>query len=408
MHKRLIALFTVLLLLVPGGCDLSLVSPAPAEESPARDPYQYLSSFRDAWQYATLSAEEQTYYGHLYTAVKESEDQNALVTVTDATGAPRTFAGVRVSLPGAALSKERMSALFEAFFRDNPQFFYLSRTYHLEGRSAAGDTTVYDALILEFTLSLEQRRTAAEALEQAVSAIVDSCPVNTDDYLRELYLHDRLAEGCVYDRETAQQTTDAESTAYTAYGALVEGKAVCEGYAKAMQLLLHRCGMEATVVSGHSKKTGEAHMWNLVKSNGDTYHLDPTWNDSGTFLQHTYFNLTTAMITASHTLDGEQPAVTACTATQDNFFMRNGAYIDTYERQSIAEAIVQQLVNRRSVIQLKFADGKLANGQLFLKNRTLVCQKVNPYLEELGLSLWEYQLWVDEEQQVLTLVEKSE
>jgi len=406
MHRRLLALFTVLLLLVLGGCDLSNLSPSPEEELPLRDPNQYINEFQEAWQYSTLTNEEKVYYGHLYTAVKESEDQDALVTVTDPSGTPRTFAGVRVSMPGAALTKERMTAIFEAFFRDNPHFFYLSRTYHLEGHTPSEEATRYDTLILEFMMPLEQRRTAIQQLEQVVQPLLASCPINTDEYVQELYLHDQLAQLCVYDQEIAQQTTDTESSSYTAYGALVEGKAVCEGYAKALQLLLQRSGIEATVVSGNSLKTGEAHMWNLVKINGNTYHLDPTWNDSGTFLQHSYFNLTTDMVTASHKIDQNQPAVTVCTATEDNYFIRHGAYIDTYERQVIAEAIVRQLVNDNQIIQLKFAKGKLANGQLFLKNRALVCEKVNPYLKDMGLTLWEYQLWVDEEQQILTLVKK--
>ena len=56
---------------------------------------------------------------------------------------------------------------------------------------------------------------------------------------RELYLFDSLASRCSYDTEAASNGENWK--AYTQYGALVDGKAVCEGYARAMQSLLS-CG----------------------------------------------------------------------------------------------------------------------------------------------------------------------
>ena len=403
MVKRIMTILGVFLLLAVGGCDLAFSPTTPSNEV-VRDPNKYRSAFETAWQYSTLSQKEKVYYGHLYTAVKDTEHQEASITIADEAGAKRAIPGVRVSLPDAALSKQQITALFEAFFRDNPQFFYLSRTYHLEGRGSGEKDILYDTLILEFSMGVAQRQTAITQLEQTVQALISSAPVTQDQYVRELYLHDQLALRCLYDQQAAEQPSDTESSAYTAYGALVEGNAVCEGYAKAMQLLLTRAGIPATVVSGVSLKTKEPHMWNLVKINGKTYHLDPTWNDSDTYLSHGYFNLTTAMVSLTHQIDENQSVIENCTASADNYFIRSSAYIDTYERQTIAQAIVQQVLNGNSIVQLQFAKGKLANGQLFLKNRSLVSQMVNPYLEEKGIALWDYDLWVDEEQRILTLV----
>lgn len=405
MLKHILSICLVGCIVLLSGC--TELSPIPSEQpsSTVTDPDKYADDFENAWQYNTLSADEKVYYGHLYSAVKDAETQQAIVTITDETGVAYEQPGIRVSLPDANLTKERITALFEALFRDNPQFFYLSRTYHLEGYSIGeSDTVSYDGLILEFTMSLEQRVDAIAALENRLRSVEAGCLAYNTDYEKELYLHDRLAKICCYDQETADANTDTDSNAYTAYGALVEGKAVCEGYAKAMQLLLQRASIPATVVSGHSLKTGEAHMWNLVKINGQPYHLDPTWNDSGSFLQHTYFNLTTHALSSTHKIDEQQSAVVVCTATTDNYFLRNNAYIDTYEREKIAQAIARQVLDNKQVIQLKFAPGKYSNGQLFLKNSTLTHQMVNPYLAEKGLSLWDYQLWADEEQQVLSLV----
>lgn len=407
MIRRCSMLIISCIMLLLCGCDLTLF-PTDQNNEPLFDPNKYLSEFQNEWHYNTLSTQEKTYYGHLYTAVKDAERQEATVSITDEQNVTQSHPGVRVMLPDAALTKDRISALFESFFRDNPQFFYLSRTYHLEGhRSSDNSVVYYDGLILEFSMPLSQRQRAIEEVEQAIQPIMAECPNTQDEFLRELYLHDRLAELCSYDEEAAKEDSDADSQAYTAYGALIEGEAVCEGYAKAMQLLLRRNGIQATVVSGTSLDTNEAHMWNLVKINDNTYYLDPTWNDSNTYPQHTYFNFTTAMLEASYRMDSEQPVVVPCNEPKDNFFVRNNAYIDTYEREVIAQAIAQQIRDGNSIVQLQFASGKFSNGQLFLKNHTLTEQMVNPYLVEENLTLWEYQLWLDESQRVLTLTKKT-
>ena len=56
---------------------------------------------------------------------------------------------------------------------------------------------------------------------------------------------------------------------------------VCEGYAKCYQLLMEKAGIETYYVSGDNvnvKKSG--HAWNLVKINGNYYHVDVCWDDT--------------------------------------------------------------------------------------------------------------------------------
>ena len=63
-----------------------------------------------------------------------------------------------------------------------------------------------------------------------------------------------------------------------AYGALVEGSAICEGYAKAFKLLCNRAGIACEIVGG--TVNGEAHMWNYVQIGGDYYLVDATFDDA--------------------------------------------------------------------------------------------------------------------------------
>lgn len=69
-----------------------------------------------------------------------------------------------------------------------------------------------------------------------------------------------------------------EPITHTAYGALKNGCAVCEGYACAAKLILNGCGVECDIEVGNCLNGG-GHAWNLVKIDGKWYQLDVTWDD---------------------------------------------------------------------------------------------------------------------------------
>ena len=234
--------------------------------------------------------------------------------------------------------------------------------------------------------------------------MVENIPNSQDQYETELLLYDRLANHCTYDTAAAAKAATEDSMAYTAYGALVEGSAVCEGYAKAMQLLLTKNSIAATSVSGISLDSKESHMWNLVTINGANYYLDPTWSDGNDAGSHAYFNITTEILERTHKLNEERLSLPVCTETTANYFVRNGTFIDTYKRESIAKVIANHIVDGHTTIQLQFSPKTFDNGLLFLKNGNLIFEMVNEELDSHGLTLWDFTLWTDKQSFTLTLV----
>lgn len=73
------------------------------------------------------------------------------------------------------------------------------------------------------------------------------------------------------------------NSVYNGVTALLEGRAACQGYAELFQILAKEMGLESVMVSGKAKSSGKdtwgGHAWNLVKVNGDWYHIDVTWDD---------------------------------------------------------------------------------------------------------------------------------
>jgi transglutaminase-like putative cysteine protease len=105
------------------------------------------------------------------------------------------------------------------------------------------------------------------------------------DYNKIKAIHDYLCDNIEYDVEKSGD--DVGGTEHTAYGALVKGKAVCQGYALSMYRLLLESGVDCRIVDGQGIEEGGmagAHSWNIVGIGGVYFYVDTTWDDSmGTY-----------------------------------------------------------------------------------------------------------------------------
>lgn len=123
-------------------------------------------------------------------------------------------------------------------------------------------------------------------------------------------VHDYIVLNTAYDYVNQQKKT-IPADSYTAYGALVGGIAVCDGYTKATQLLLTRLGIENHYVVGNI--ANGLHSWNQVKLKGNYYFMDVTWNDPvpnkpGT-VAYNYFLVTSDKLRKDHSWNEKKWAV---------------------------------------------------------------------------------------------------
>lgn len=160
--QKMVAAVAALLLLL-SGC---IGGNTPATVDPAK----YREVFQDNWQYRYLNDEEQECYGALYTALTDTVDRDETVTITDATGVAREHPGIRIKLPHPITEQENVTRLYNAFFRDNPQFFYVGGAYGLEGYRQNGQS-YYHTLVLAYTVPAAQRNQAIARLNAAVEQL---------------------------------------------------------------------------------------------------------------------------------------------------------------------------------------------------------------------------------------------
>lgn len=99
---------------------------------------------------------------------------------------------------------------------------------------------------------------------------------NLSDYDKIREVHYWLVNNIEYD-----SNLEAEEP-YSISGALTEGKAVCEGYARAFKYIMDGLGIPCVLVSGtatNSSGLTESHAWNYVYLNDQWYAIDVTWDD---------------------------------------------------------------------------------------------------------------------------------
>ena len=109
--------------------------------------------------------------------------------------------------------------------------------------------------------------------------------------------HDYLCENIVYYEDEY-----SKDIVRTSYGALINGRAVCVGYAEAFDLLMEKLEIPCIIVSGSARtRSGtEGHAWNAVLYKGKMRYVDVTWDDKGGFADYTYFLKDEAFFKTNH------------------------------------------------------------------------------------------------------------
>lgn len=149
--------------------------------------------------------------------------------------------------------------------------------------------TLYDetgeiTISLNNTYTKEEQNIINEKLDSIISSNINDS-MTLEQKLKSL--HDYIINTTKYDIDK-NNTGESIYHSSTAYGALIEGFATCNGYADAYALILDRLRVK------NYRITSDTHIWNAVYFNDEWLHIDLTWDDpvseSGKdYLEHNYF-----------------------------------------------------------------------------------------------------------------------
>ena len=146
-------------------------------------------------------------------------------------------------------------------------FSYVPSTYEDE----KGATHISITCTPTYFTDQEQESRVSEKARSIIDHIITD---EMSDYDRILSIYTYMCENVTYDYE--RRDDDSTEIEHSAYAALCEGKAVCQGYAAAVYRLMLMAGIDCRVIVGAVDGTG--HAWNIVKLDGKYYYMDSTFD----------------------------------------------------------------------------------------------------------------------------------
>ena len=218
------------------------------------------------------------------------------------------------------LNKNEMASVRDAVRGDpHEDYWWYDGVYYYSSSTEIGSRYVF-----EYYDEVKQNFASFKKnYETCFSEFIDT--INITPYMSQSQIvrevHDKLALQISY-------TNNEEYHVDTEYGAFVDKKAECDGYASAFRNALAMYGIQSFMVTGKIKNSG-GHAWNIIRIDGKYYQCDLTWNDDtdgnderGIFYYK--YNLTSEeMLSDRYYYDTYIFDMPNCTATSANFYVEN-------------------------------------------------------------------------------------
>lgn len=266
---------------------------------------------------------------------------------------------------GNPLSADEIFGVYFAVLADHPEFFHVGNQvgYEFDGNDTYINKINLDSkgnVVPAYNLTTYKNMKAK--LDKMVDKLI-AATSTMNNFDKVKYFHDYIVLNTNY--------VEGKPNSHNLYGVLIEGEAVCEGYARALQYLCNRVGIESLFITGRSK--GQNHGWNLVKLDGEFYHIDATWNDpTGTpadYITYTYFGLTDKQISVDHHFSNADRSVShykklpAAKGSKYNYHKYNKLYYTDSSNieKELTKLILNAAKTKQKYVEVKFSNEKSHN-----------------------------------------------
>lgn len=296
----------------------------------------------DSYSYGQLTGKEQDIYIEILWTLQEVKE------------------GVKLS----SVDNKEISRIFQCVLNDHPEIFYV------DGYSYTQYTLGDIIKKITFAGTYNMDKGEIEERQRSIDNYVNQCfralPSDAGEYETVKYIYEYLINHTEYDNSSK----DSQNIC----SVFLEGKSVCQGYAKATQYLLQRAGIRSALVLG-KVSSGEGHAWNLVNIDGSWYYVDTTWGDASyqavgkgesypeskiPTINYDYLCVTTEQLAKTHTMDNavELPQ---CTSMEANYYVKEGLYLTTVDEGQLTSIFQDGYDKGRTYVTLKCASDETYN-----------------------------------------------
>lgn len=275
---------------------------------------------------------------------------------------------------------EMIDRVFQCVMLDHPEIFYADGYSFV--KYTLGEEVKKITFSGTYTLSQEERVYKEAVMEETISRILSGIASDASDYEKVKYVYEWMINHTEYNREAVDNQNICS--------VFLNGQSVCQGYAKATQILLQRMGIPATLVTG-TVDNGEGHAWNLVRIDNEYYYVDTTWGDASYLFQsgeeagdkqlpeinYDYLCITTRQLERTHSIEHLTP-LPECRATEANYYVREGAWFDEMDWEQLRLLTERYYEEGRETMTLKCADERVYQEML---DKLLEEQQIFAYLQ---------------------------
>jgi len=254
------------------------------------------------------------------------------------------------------LTIDSVKKIILAIQADKPEYFWFENYTWFQFE---GDPSV-DRIEMKYNCDLATRKAKQAKIDTYYSSFRQTVADYQSDYEKIKAAHDYI----ILNTDYVLNSTDNQNIC----SVFIYGKSVCAGYAKATQYLLQKLGIEVAYVTGEAIGKG-SHAWNIVKSDGDYYFIDVTWDDPSfsteqnkSNIRYNFFNITSAELALTHKIEGNILKFPVCTATKDNYFVKENLYFDNLDTNSVSilkTQIMDAIYSGQTSYSAKFLNQKL-------------------------------------------------
>lgn len=196
------------------------------------------------------------------------------------TGNPEEGLGLRqiFVVRGNLMSDDHQKIMYDEKTKSYKGIFYYSVTYNLSNE--------------RYSKTIMKLKEVMESLDLDGKTDYEKCKA----------IREWIGKNVKYDREFVKDAANCpRKNAHDMTGTILDGYAVCDGYAFLFHYMANAAGLLTLIEEGYQISSGLQHAWNLVRIDGTFYYTDNTsisldkdGNANGEFLlgQDTMFNLT--------------------------------------------------------------------------------------------------------------------
>lgn len=301
--------------------------------------YSPSSSATKAYVYSTLDSDKKAVYDAMLTAIKSHANTFEIPENVRITG-------------------DEYVELYQLIYDFEYSIFDLDVKIRYTSDSRSGNVV---SAQLSYLYTAEQVDDMIKKSDAAADKIISELGDGKSEYETVKFFYDKLASEIEYN-ENAENLRDI-------YGALVDKSTVCGGYAKAFSYLCSKVGIETITMLGDFNET--PHMWNMVKIDGEWYHIDVTsgnaMNTDFPYIRYDYFCVTDDIINKYHVVYDQPFDYPKATSEKYNYFIYNNLVASDVPEAAalIADEIIKASQSRTPAVQFTCADDKTYEDVIF-------------------------------------------